>query len=140
MGKTDSRHVGDSLPFWAQACEEGRVHACDRLLLLESTYCTDNSGWACNAIGAQYYSGKHVTADPERALEFFSRACELRFQAGCLNFLDQSTIAVSEPRAFDLRLLLREGGQNLMEMSEPELYARACEHGWAYACPSVAVL
>ena len=140
FGKTDSRHIGDSLPFWAQACEEGRVHACDRMLLLESTYCTDNSGWACNEIGTQYYSGKYVEADPERALGFFSRACELRFQAGCLNFLDPSTISVTEPRAFDLRLLLREGGQNLMEMSEPELYARACEHGWAYACPSVAVL
>jgi len=39
---------------------------------------------------------------------------------------------------FDLRLLLREGGQNLLEMPEPELYERACEHGWAYACQSVA--
>lgn len=140
MGQTDSRHVGDSLPFWMQSCEEGRVHACDRLLLLESTYCTDNSGWACNAIGAQYYSGKYVGADPERALGYFSRACELRFQAGCLNFLDQSTITVAEPRLFDLRLLLREGGQNLLEMPEADLYARACEHGWDYACPSVASL
>ena len=140
MGKTDSRHVGDSLPFWAQACEEGRVHGCDRMLLLEATYCTDNSGWACNEIGAQYYSGKNVMADPELALSYFSRACELRFQAGCLNFLDPSTITVTEPRAFDLRLLLREWGQNLMEMSEPDLYSRACEHGWAYACQSVASL
>jgi len=140
MGKTDSRHVGDSLPFWAQACEEGRAHACDRMLLLESTYCTDNSGWACNEIGAQYYSGKYVTADPDRALSFFSRACELRFQAGCLNFLDPSTISLTDPRPFDLRLLLREGGQNLLEMSEPELFARACEHGWEYACQSVASL
>jgi hypothetical protein len=140
MGKTDSRHPGDSLPFWAQACEEGRVHACERLLLLESTYCTDNSGWACNEVGAQYYSGKYVEEDPELALNYFSRACELRFQAGCVNFLDPSTITVTEPRAFDLRLLLREGGQNLMEMPEPDLYARACEHGWAYACRSVASL
>lgn len=140
MGKTDSRHVGDSLPFWAQACEEGRAHACDRMLLLEATYCTDNSGWACNEIGAQYYSGRHVAADTERALDYFSRACELRFQAGCFNFLDPSTITVTEPRAFDLRLLLREGGQNLMEMPEPDLFARACEHGWEYACRSVASL
>lgn len=140
MGKTDSRHVGDSLPFWAQACEEGRVHACDRMLLLESTYCTDNSGWACNEIGAQYYSGKYVAADPARALDYFSRACELRFQAGCLNFLDPDTISVTEPRAFDLRLLLREGGQNLMEMPEADLYARACEHGWSYSCSNIASL
>jgi len=140
MGKTDSRQIGDSLPFWAQACEEGRVHACDRLLLLESTYCTDNSGWACNEIGANYYSGRHIEADAERALSYFSRACELRFQAGCLNYLDPSIITVAEPRAFDLRLLLREGGQNLLEMSEPDLFARACEHGWTYACRNIAAL
>ena len=32
------------------------------------------------------------------------------------------------------RLLLREGGPNLMEMPEPELYARACDHRWTFAC------
>ena len=31
-------------------------------------------------------------------------------------------------------LLLREGGTNLMEMPEPDLYARACDHGWTFAC------
>jgi hypothetical protein len=36
----------------------------------------------------------------------------------------------------DLRLLLREGGQNLMTLSEPELMERACEHDWAFACTS----
>ncbi len=25
-------------------------------------------------------------------------------------------------------------GLNLLEMPEPELYARACEHGWGFAC------
>lgn len=134
MGKTDSRHVGDSLPFWESACEEGKPNACNRLLLLESTYCNDNSGWACNAIGAQYYAGKNVERNTERAMGFFARSCELRFQAGCLNYLDSTTIRLSDPRAFDLRLLLREGGENLLEMPEPELYQRACEHGWAYAC------
>lgn len=140
LGKTDSRHVGDSLPFWAQACEESRANACDRLLLLESTYCNDNSGWACNAIGAHYYSGMYVEKDTERALGFFARACELRFQAGCFNFLDPSQINLANPRAFDLRLLLREGGKNLLELPESQLYARACEHGWNYACNNVAAL
>lgn len=140
LGKTDSRHVGDSLPFWANACEQGKANACDRLLLLESTYCNDNSGWACNEIGARYYSGLHVPQDTERAMNFFSRACELRFQSGCLNFLDPSVISVADPRIFDLRLLLREGGHNLLEMPEQELLERACEHGWLYACPNVALL
>lgn len=134
IGKTDGRHVGDSVPFWAQACVEGRASACDRLLLIESNYCADNSGWACNEIGAHYIRGDVAEQDPERALGFFARACELRFQAGCLNLLEPERAMVADPRAFDLRLLLREGGQNLLEMPETDLYQRACEHGWAYAC------
>ena len=30
--------------------------------------------------------------------------------------------------------MLREGGLNLMEASVDELYARACDHDWAFAC------
>jgi len=134
IGKTDGRHVGDSVPFWAEACSEGRATACDRLLLIESNYCADNSGWACNEIGAHYIRGDVGERDAERALGFFARACELRFQAGCLNLLDPERAMVADPRAFDLRLLLREGGQNLLEMPESDLYQRACEHGWGHAC------
>jgi hypothetical protein len=43
-------------------------------------------------------------------------------------------VAQTDPRTFDLRLLLREGGLNLLEMPEPELYERACRHGWTFAC------
>ncbi len=136
-GKTDSRHVGDSLPFWEQACAENRATACDRLLLLKATYCTDRSGWACNEMGAHYAQARLVEQDMETAMGFFARACELRYQAGCLNLLDPSTISVSNPRDLDLRLLLREGGRNLLDMPEEELLARACEHQWAFACERI---
>ena len=53
---------------------------------------------------------------------------------GCVNLLDPSTPARANPRALDLRLLVREGGPNLIDMPEPELYARACRHGWSFAC------
>jgi hypothetical protein len=134
LGRTDGRHPGDSLPFWQRACEEGRPTACRRLVQLENTYCTDNSGWACNELGGLYQEGRLVDADPDRALGFFSRACELRFQAGCANVLDPGSFSRAAPRVLDLRLLLREGGKNLLDMPEPELYARACEHKWAFAC------
>ena len=45
-------------------------------------------GWACNELGTHYAQGRIVNGDPERALAYFSRACELRFQAGCVNLLD----------------------------------------------------
>jgi hypothetical protein len=133
-GRTDGPHTGDSLTFWQLACEEGRPTACDRLLQLEAAYCADNSGWACNAIGGHFAEGRLVAADPEIATGYFARACELRFQAGCLNLLDVAAVTRSDPRSFDLRLLLREGRENLLETPEPELYERACDHGWGFAC------
>ena len=133
-GRTDGMHPGDSLPFWQQACAEGRATACERLLRIEASYCVDNAGWACNELGRHYVEGRLVAADPDRASGYFTRACEARFQAGCVNLLDATTPAAADPRLLDLRLLLREGGPNLLDMPEPDLYARACRHGWSFAC------
>lgn len=138
VGSTDGRHPGDAVPFWSQACAEERRHGCDRLLQIELTYCADNTGWACNELGRHYTEGRLVTADLDRALRYFSRACEARFQAGCFNLLEPDAMTQANPRAFDLRLLLREGGPNLLEMPEPALFARACEHGWTFACQRTA--
>jgi hypothetical protein len=138
LGRTDGRHTGDSIPFWQQACEEGRPTACDRLLRLEATYCADASAWACNELGLAYSEGELATADASLATGYFSRACELRFQAACVNLLDPASANRSDPRVLDLRLLTREGGLNRMEDDEPEVYARACEHGWSFACSRVA--
>jgi hypothetical protein len=137
-GRTDGRHTGDMLPFWEQACAEQRANACERLLSLEATYCGDASGWACNELGVHHAEGRITEADAELALGYFSRACELRFQAACLNLLDGGGSARAAPRPLDLRLLLREGGGNLMEMPEDELYRRACDHRWAFACARMA--
>ena len=133
-GSTDGTHRGDTVPFWEHACADGRRHACERLLQIESSYCGDNSGWACNEIGRHYTEGTITPPDPDLALAYFSQACELRFQAGCVNLLDPERPRQAVPRILDLRLLLREGGRNLMEMSEPELYSRACDHSWTFAC------
>ena len=138
MGKADGMHPGDSLPFWEQACIEDRPTACNRLIQLEASYCGDNSAWACNELGGHYRQGDIVGSDADLALGYFSRACELRFQPACVNLLDIESFRQTDPRALDLRLLLREGGSNLMEMAEPELYERAClKHDWDFACDKV---
>ena len=134
VGRTDGMHPGDALPFWEQACAENRPQACQRLLRIEASYCGDNAGWACNELGRHYLEGRLVEADTDRALAYFSRACEGRFQPGCVNLLEPAVPVHTNPRTLDLRLLLREGGPNLLEMTEPELYARACRHGWSFAC------
>jgi hypothetical protein len=134
IGKTDGRHTGDSLPFWIGACEQQRSSACETLLSLETTFCGDNSAWACNELGAHYASGSIAEHDEVRAARYFARGCELRFKASCSNLLDSGTVVHGNPHELDLRLLLREGGRNLMQMSVPDLYARACAHGWSFAC------
>lgn len=134
FGKMDGRHAGDSLPFWQQACSDGRPNSCERLVQLHTTYCNDNAAWACNELGALYREGELVAANSDLSLAYFGRACELKFQAGCNNLLDENTVARADPRELDLRLLLREGGRNLMELPVNELYARACEHDWEFAC------
>jgi hypothetical protein len=140
LGRTDGTHPGDRMPFWVQACEEGRRNACDRLLQLEAAYCGDASAWACNELGVAYVEGQITAPDARIASAYFSRACELRFQAACVNLLEPGSVARSNPRVLDLRLMLREGGQNLMEEPEPEIYDRACGHGWGFACERVASL
>jgi hypothetical protein len=134
LGRTDGRHTGDSLPFWQQACEEGRRNACVRLIQIEDSYCADNSGWACNELGSHLLEGRIMEADAQLAAAYFSRACEIRFKAGCVNVLAPESPRRPDPRTVDLRLLLREGSRNLMEMPEQGLYARACDHGWTFAC------
>ena len=134
-GKTDSRHPGDSVPFWQQACAESLPNACARLLRLQSSYCNDNSAWACNELGAHYREGGIIEADVELALGFFSRACELKSMAACQNLLREDSLYRTPPGDLDLRLMLREGGLNLLEMPLAELYRRACDHGWRFTCP-----
>jgi hypothetical protein len=133
-GRTDGMHPGDSLPFWQQACAEGRPQACERLVRIEASYCADNAGWACNELGRHYAQGTLVPPNLDRALVYFSRACEARFQAGCVNLLDPAGPTPADPRPLDLRMLVREGGPNLIDMPEGELFSRACRHGWTFAC------
>ncbi len=133
-GKTDSRHTGDSVPFWQQACAESLPRACDRLLQLQAAYCADNSAWACNELGAHYREGRIVASNEPLALGFFSRACELRSMAACQNLLRAGAPHRAAPKELDLRLLLREGGRNLMQMPVADLYRRACDHDWRFAC------
>lgn len=134
LGATDGRHRGDALPFWEQACAEERPRACERLLQIEASYCADASAWACNELGRHYTGGAIVAADRALGRDYFARACELRFRPACLNLLAEDGDYRAPPKTLDLRLLLREGGRNLMETSETALRARACEHGWAFAC------
>ncbi|MCH1571593.1 MAG: hypothetical protein L7S64_09635 [Longimicrobiales bacterium] len=137
-GRTDSRHTGDALPFWEEACAQSRGNACDRLIQLEASYCGDNAAWACNELGLHYREGAIVAADAQLGRSYLARACELRFQPGCMNLLEPTRSVRIEPRPLDLRLMLREGGLNLMDSEIPDLLERACAHDWSFACQRIA--
>ena len=134
LGKTDGKHRGDSLPFWEEACGEDLPNSCYRLAQLKRNYCEDNSAWACNELGIHYRLGEIVEQDNKQSFGFFAQACELKFKAACANLLDNSLELRDAPHELDLRLLLREGGLNLMNESVDDLYTRACNHDWAFAC------
>lgn len=134
LGKMDGRHIGDSVPFWDRSCTENLTDACDRLILLKTTYCQDNSAWACNELGVHFSEGKIVGADNERSVAYFTKACELKFTPACVNLLSPSELLTSPPKELDLRLMTRQGGLNLMDLPSESLYRRACEHGWEFAC------
>ena len=143
----DRSRAGPMARTAATACRSGSRrarrtgrNACRRLLQLETTYCGDNSGWACNELGAPLRGRDDRAADRRSRAGYFSRACELRFQAGVREPARSGDGQQAPPRVFDLRLLLREGGLNLLDMPEPDLYARACEHGWTFACEQDAAL
>ncbi|MFK7864667.1 MAG: hypothetical protein AB8B95_10630 [Pseudohongiellaceae bacterium] len=134
LQKTDGQHTGDSLPFWQESCAQNLPTGCDRLLLIQSTYCNDNAAWACNELGLHYRAGEITEQNEELALDYFSQACELKFKSGCLNLLDENRLLADLPKELDLRLMLRQGGRNLIDMPTEALYARACDHNWSFAC------
>ncbi len=67
-GGAGDRHPGQWLPFWQQACAEGRPHACRYLAARQSGHCNSGSGWACNEAGI-LRAGLSASAGPGRAGE-----------------------------------------------------------------------
>jgi hypothetical protein len=133
-GGADGRHTGDSVQFWEEACANDLRKGCATLALYEFLYCRDGAGWACNELGSHYVEGVIVEPDPEVSGALFAQACQLGFQTGCRNTSNTAPPVRGDPEIRDLRLLLSQGGLRLTDWSDTELYARACEHGWTFAC------
>jgi hypothetical protein len=133
-GYLGDRHPGQWLPFWQKACSADTRTACEDLYFLEDGYCEDGSGWACNEVGI-LLAGHY--ANPRRAAMSFTRACELRFSAGCDN-----TVAIKQgdmfrrdaPTLADYQFILRGSKGPFPDREPAQLYARACVQGWPGAC------
>ena len=67
-GGVGDRHPGQWVPFWQEACEEGRPHACGFLVTKQAGLCNMGSGWACDEAGvlqAALGGGGAVGDDPD---------------------------------------------------------------------------
>jgi len=48
-GGVGDDHPGQWLPFWRQACADGRPHACRYVAGVQAAFCEQGSEWACTA-------------------------------------------------------------------------------------------
>jgi hypothetical protein len=136
-------HPGQWLPFWRQACHDGRPYACSYLADLELGFCREGSGWACNEAGLMHIllsqSGEDLRRqNPAGAAVPFKRGCELGVAASCRNLaaLRNGTgrFATAVPTLDDFPIILR-GSKGPIRNREPSaLYALACREGWSGAC------
>jgi hypothetical protein len=142
QGVGDS-HPGQWLPFWRQACQDGRPYACPYLADLSLSYCNQGSGWACNEAGLLHIalsrSGEDLRRlDPAGAEEPFSRGCRLGFPMACQN-LNTLTSGASRfrsapPGLNDYPIILRGSKGEIRERRPGALYALACHEGWPNTC------
>jgi hypothetical protein len=142
QGVGDS-HPGQWLPFWRQACQDGRAYACPYLADLDLTYCGRGSGWACNEGGLMHIalarSGEDLRRkDRKGAAEPLRRGCELGFAAACGNLevlaSGKENFAAPPPGLDDLPVILRGSKGEIRDRDPSALYPLACREGWTGMC------
>jgi hypothetical protein len=142
QGVGDS-HPGQWLPFWRQACQDGRPYACPYLADLSLSYCKQGSGWACNEAGLLHIALSRSGEDLRRldsagAAEPFSRGCRLGFPTACQNLYTltrgASRFTSAPPSLHDYPIILRGGKGEIRERKPSALYALACHEGWPNTC------
>jgi len=150
-GGVGDRHPGQWVPFWQQACEEGRPHACGFLVAKQAGLCNMGSGWACNEAGVLQATlsgtggvGEDREGDGQiEALFAFQRGCELGFEVACGNYramFDGGGIGSFErapPTVEDYPIVLRGSKGEITHREPAALDARACRQGWLDACRSL---
>jgi Na+-translocating ferredoxin:NAD+ oxidoreductase RnfD subunit len=136
-------HPGQWLPFWRHACQDGRAYACPYLADLETKFCEQGSGWACNEAGLLHValsrSGEDLRRlDPAGAAKPLRRGCELGFTAACgnLGVLNggAGSFAAAPPTIEDYPVILRGSNGEVRDNGRSALYALACREGWTGAC------
>lgn len=136
-------HPGQWLPFWRQACMDGRAYACPYLADMDQRYCDNGSGWACNEAGlmdiALSRSGEDQRRlDPAKSAAPFRRGCDLGLATACRNLAvlnsGAGSYAATQPKLEDYPIILRGSKGEIEEREPAKLYALACKEGWPGTC------
>jgi hypothetical protein len=144
-------HPGQWLPFWRQACQDGRKYACPYVADVELGFCNQGSAWACNEAGLMHialsrsreYLRRLDPEDPHRldpldAGKPLRRGCELGSAAACRNLsalIRGSGAFTAEPPVIgDYPIILRGSKGEIREQDPSALYALACREGWPNTC------
>jgi hypothetical protein len=136
-------HPGQWLPFWRQACEQGRPYACPYLADLQGAFCDQGSGWACNEAGLLHIALARSGEDLRRtslagAAEPLRRGCDLGFPAACRNLMTLTVnggeLTSASPTLEDYPIILRGSKGKIREREPAALYALACYQGWPNTC------
>jgi hypothetical protein len=98
-------HPGQWLPFWQQACAEGRAYACPYLESIVSSDCDRGSGWACQELAI-------LQDDSDR----------------------YRPRTLASATAEDYPIILRGSKGPLRDVSPAGLAALACREGWPGTC------
>src|SRR5262249_49220081 len=115
-GGVGDSHPGQWLPFWRQACQDGRPYACPYLAALQTNFGDGGSAWACNEAGllhiALSQSGEDLRrTDPAGAARPLRRACSLGLDTACRNLSALTTgegeFASVPPALDDYPIILR---------------------------------
>jgi hypothetical protein len=131
-------HRGQWIPFWQQACQDDRPHACAYYEGLVAGYCDRGSGWACNELGIIQSRRESEISD---AVESTLRGCELGFRPACANAdvlssneRPHGSLRSTPPSLRDYPVVLRGSKGPVAAPTQEALTALACREGWSDAC------
>jgi hypothetical protein len=136
-------HPGQWLPFWRQACAEGRRGACDFLAARLSAHCEGGSGWACNEAAVVRLRFSQTAEEGEKpatadAVAWLEHGCAFGFKPACQNVIRMlngpGPPHSAPPTLEDYPVILRGSKQSVPDRSSSALYALACRQGWPDTC------
>ena len=143
-GGVGDHHPGQWLPFWQQACADGRPGACRYLAARLSGHCAAGSGWACNETGILLRTRPEAASavgepDPRAAsAAWFEQGCALGFDPACANLGRPAgapgLLERAPPTLDDWPVVLRGGKGPVADRAPAALRALACRQGWPNTC------